>query len=198
MFCPKCGKEVLDNDNFCRFCGVDLRIPTATQKIEESVETEEQTSLDTTPDDELVLYDVKKHWMALVIPAFLTPLMFFYFIVIYLNNHGFFSTLVLISILVLIIYPVAKFQSDRMIITNKFVHVKMGVINPLEMDIPLDELGENAQVFQTSLGRIFDYGTVSLTTTSERFDYRYVQAPEEIQYIIDNPRGFVEAALTEE
>ena len=83
MFCPKCGKEVLDNDNFCRFCGVDLRISTDTQNFEGSVETEEQTSLDTTPDDELVLYDVKKHWMALVIPAFLTPLMFFYFIVIY-------------------------------------------------------------------------------------------------------------------
>ena len=25
MFCPNCGKQVNDSDNFCKYCGKDLR-----------------------------------------------------------------------------------------------------------------------------------------------------------------------------
>ena len=25
MFCPNCGKQIKDYDNFCRYCGIDLK-----------------------------------------------------------------------------------------------------------------------------------------------------------------------------
>ena len=48
------------------------------------------------------------------------------------------------------------------------------------------------------MGRMLDYGMVSFSHKSERFDYGYIKAPEELQYIIDNPARFVHEAMEEE
>ena len=45
------------------------------------------------------------------------------------------------------------------------------------------------------MGRLLNYGSVSFSSNSERFDYGYIQAPEELQYIIDDPARFVKEAL---
>lgn len=196
MFCPNCGKEIKDFDNFCRYCGIDLRCETSVVKDvvhQEPVHVEEKQK---DYEEELVLYDVPKHRMALVVPVFLTLLFFFYFWNIFLNTHSFFSWIVVIAILVMIIYPIARYKSDRFIITTKFAHIKIGVLNPMEIDIPLEKL-DMIEVSQTSLGRMLGYGMAAFTSNSERYDYGYIQAPEELQYIIDDPARFAQEILEE-
>ena len=71
MFCPNCGKQVKDFDNFCRYCGADLKNDQSDEKTKAADEeyivqhyNEPETQKYEFPPDngeELVLYDVKKH-----------------------------------------------------------------------------------------------------------------------------------------
>lgn len=181
MFCPKCGKEIKEEDNFCRFCGTYLK-----EDVSEICQVENLSD-----DEEIVLYDVQKHWRSLALSILLIPLFFFYFWNIFLNTHSFFSWIVVLAILWLIIYPVARYKSDNIIITNKFAHIKIGIINPEEKDIPLKDLNI-LEVSQSSMGRLLDYGQAALISNSERIEYGYIKSPEDLQYIIENPDEFVQ------
>lgn len=187
MFCPNCGKEIKEYDNFCRYCGADLRVEEAPKK--EAAEFQ--------VDEEYVLYDVKKHSMSLVMPVFLIPLFLLYFWNIFLNTHSIFSWVVVIALLALIIYPIARYKSDNIVITNKFAHIKVGVLNPAEIALPLNKLSR-FEITQTSMGRMLGYGVLSFVSNSEKYDYGYICEPEELQYIVDNPSKFVSESLEDE
>ncbi len=90
-----------------------------------------------------------------------------------------------------IFYPIARCKSDRMVITNKFIHIKAGILNPEETDIPLENTN-SLELTQSSMGRIFDYGFVSYISSGEKRDYGSIKAPEELEYIIENPKKFIE------
>ncbi len=211
MFCPNCGKQIKDYDNFCRYCGIDLKNDNFPQEqvkeefVEKTVHPELEKSDEakkeyTLPDDnaeELVLYDIKKHWMALFWPIVMTPVFFIYFWTIFLNTHSFLSWVIVFLLLLPIVYPILRFNSDKIIITTKYAHIKIGVLNPEEIDIPLNKLNM-IDIYQTTMGRILDYGMLSLTYKSERFDYSYIKSPENLQYIIDDPARFVHEALEED
>lgn len=207
MYCPNCGKTIKEYDNFCRYCGVDLRENADKQEIitnihrENDIKKNEKENLKNmeVPIDngeELVLFDVKKHWMSLFWSVFFIPIFFSYFWNIFLNTHSILSWIVVLGLLAPIIYPILRYSSDKIIITNKYVHIKLGVLNPEEIDIPLSKLNI-LEVSQSTLGRLLNYGIVSFNSNSERFDYGYIQAPEELQYIIDDPARFVIEALEE-
>ena len=120
MFCPNCGKQIKDYDNFCRYCGIDLKNDNFNQEqdkevfIERPEHQQEVVNLNdnkikkeeyTLPDDnaeELVLFDIKKHWMALFWPIVMTPIFFIYFWTIFLNTHSFFSWVVVFILLLLL------------------------------------------------------------------------------------------------
>ncbi len=205
MFCPNCGKQIKDSDNFCRYCGYDLRADAVIDKQQEKLQTDcEQNENSGTENyeipadtEELVLYDIKKHWMALFWPIVLTPVFFIYFWNIFLNTHSLISWVIVFAILAGIIYPVLRYIYDKIIITTKFIHIKIGVLNPVEIDLPLNE-GDRLNITETSMGKMLNYGMISFTANSERYEYRYIKSPEDLQYIIDNPAKFVKEALSEE
>lgn len=196
MYCPNCGKEIKDSDNFCRFCGADLRLDEQQPEpqMHENEAEQHDEIIENNDEEEYVLYDVRKHWMSLAVPIFLVPLFLFYFWSIFLNSHSFLSWIIVIAILALIIYPIARYKSDKIIITNKFAHIKVGVLNPEEVDIPLEKL-DVLEVTQTSMGRMFGYGMISFAVNSEKYDYGYIEAPEDLQYIIDDPARFIAESM---
>ena len=222
MFCPKCGKPVKDNDNFCRYCGNRLELDQPSDAVTQSyiehaeksevpdeytfhhyeaqpVVEEENVKEYKLPDEdseELVIYDIKKHWMALFWPIFLTPIFFLYFWFIFLNTHSFFSWVIVFLILAPIVYPILRFNSDKIVITTKYAHIKLGVLNPEEIDIPLNKL-DMLEISQTTMGRIMDYGMISFMSNGEQFDYGYIKDPGELQYLIENPARYIEEALEE-
>lgn len=198
MFCPNCGKQIKEGDNFCRYCGNNLQSEDTISLNDLS--KKDDINLSQEPfykGEELVLYEVKKHFISMFWPIFLTPLFIIYFWTIFLNTHSFFSWVVVFAILTLIIYPIARFKSDRIVITTKCAHIKIGIVNPAELEIPLEKF-DTMEVSQSSIGRMLDYGTVSFCVDGENFDYPYIQSPEELQYIIDNPQRFVKDSLEEE
>lgn len=224
MFCPNCGKQVKENDKFCRYCGTKLDEELESgvisapyienpkkneideeytihhyepQPVDEKDDIEEKYTLPSDDSEELVIYDVKKHWMALFWPIFLTPIFFLYFWFIFLNTHSFFSWVVVFLILAPIIYPILRYNSDKIVITTKYAHVKLGVLNPMEIDIPLKKL-EMLELSQTTMGRIMDYGMVSFIWDGDQYDFGYIKEPGELQYLIDNPARYIKETLSEE
>lgn len=221
MFCPNCGKQTKDEDNFCRYCGCDLRIEetaaesyiehTDSEILEEdeqalseifdeepdTKEIEEENDEDETFDDiedELVLYDVKKHWMSLFWPAFLTPVFLAYFWNIFLNTHSIFSWFVVIGMLVFIVYPALRFKSDRFVITNKYAHIKTGAFKPEEQDIPITKF-EIFDTKQTSMGKLFDYGIIIFCANSEKYEYKYIESTDYVKHIFEEPKKFIKESL---
>ena len=205
MFCPKCGKQVKDEDNFCRYCGAGLQEEefhdekVDTDKVEDVVVSHEEETYSVVEDnsEEFVLCDLKKHIMALFWPIVMTPIFFLYFWNIFLNTHSFFSWVVVFLILSPIVYPVLRYNSDKIIVTSKYMRIKVGVINPEEIDIPLSKL-DMVDLSQTTVGRMLDYGSLSFNSNGKQFEYGYIKDLGELQYIIENPETFVKESLEED
>ncbi len=216
MFCPNCGKQVKDFDNFCRFCGSNLkdspqsRIVATIEKpseeeYDENNEVQRETA-ETEPDDfppdngeELVLYDVKKHYMAFFWPIVLSPVFFIYFWKVFLNTHSFFSWIIAFAILTPIVYPILRYSSDKLLITTKYARIKMGVFNVEEIDIPIKKIRLLA-VEQTFIGKMLNYGNVIFKSPAkeENSVYSYIKDFDEFVEILDNPSKFIKEALEEE
>lgn len=195
MYCPNCGKEIDDSYNFCKYCGANLKAdikqknpePDENQSIENANAYNDEI-FDT--EEEFVLFEVKKHWMALFLPSFMTPIFLYYFWNIFLTTHGFLGYIVVIGMLACIIYPAARFKNDRFVITNKFAHIKIGLKDIKEFDIPIDKF-DVFETAQSSVGKILDYGCVTFINNSEKYEYNYIESPDCVQRIFNNPKKYL-------
>ena len=84
-----------------------------------------------------------------------------------------------------IVKDLIKFFTTKLIITNKRVNGKTGLINTNELDSPLNKIN-GVQVRQGLFGKIFNYGTVSITTASTVFNFDYIDKPNEFKTILNN------------
>lgn len=87
--------------------------------------------------------------------------------------------------LIWIVKDLIKFFTTKLIITNKRVNGKTGLINTNELDSPLNKIN-GVQVKQGLFGKIFNYGTVSITTASTAFNFDYIDKPNEFKNILNN------------
>ena len=87
--------------------------------------------------------------------------------------------------LIWIIKDLIKFFTTKLIITNKKINGKTGLINTNELDSPLNKIN-GVQVKQGLFGKIFNYGTVSITTASTAFNFDYIDKPNEFKNILNN------------
>ena len=94
------------------------------------------------------------------------------------------ASLILIGVIWLI-KDLIKFFTTKLIITNKRVNGKTGLINTNELDSPLNKIN-GIQVKQGLFGKIFNYGTISITTASTVFNFDYIDKPNEFKNILNN------------
>lgn len=96
----------------------------------------------------------------------------------------FFAMCILIGF-IWIIRDLIKFFTTTLIITNKRVNGKTGLINTNELDSPLNKIN-GVQVKQGLFGKIFNYGTISITTASTVFNFDYIDKPNDFKNILNN------------
>ena len=70
----------------------------------------------------------------------------------------------------------------------------MGFLKHIDIEIPLKDF-DMIDITQSSMGRNFDYGTITFNYNSEKYDYPYVKSPEDLMYIFQNPKEFIEEEL---
>ncbi len=222
MFCPNCGKKVNDSDNFCKFCGHDLREQEEIQAAEEhedykmpkisvyqdtdiitGVEAAKETAAKTeaeteddydnnSNDDEIVVYEIKKHYMALFWPIVFSPVFVAYFWIFYVNIPTVWGFIIALLVLAPIVYPILRYLSDKAVITTSNLHIRQGVFNIEEITVPLKKI-HLVRLRRSYLGRLADYGhlIIEKENSDKEIVYRYVQNPDDVQFILGNSRAYI-------
>ena len=75
-----------------------------------------------------------------------------------------------------------NYFTTKLEITNRRIKGKVGLIKTNELDSPLNKIN-SAQVKQGLCGKIFNYGTIMITTASSMFEFDYVTNPNEFKTI---------------
>ena len=83
------------------------------------------------------------------------------------------------------IKDIIKFFTTKIIITNKRIRGKTGLINTNELDSPLNKIN-GVQVEQGLFGKLFNYGTISITTSSTVFHFDMISKPQDFKNILNN------------
>lgn len=222
MFCPNCGKKINDYDNFCKFCGRELRetsyietpdeekiplnqmrenftveIPSVMQvKDEPKTAIIEDDKIIENEDEEIVVYEIKKHWMSLFWPIILSPLCIAYFWKVYVIIQSFAGFLFGLLFLMPIIYPILRYYVDKAVITNSNLHIQQGVYDYNEVSVPLNKI-DLIQMRRSFLGKLGNYGHLIIQSeyAETRTVYKYIQNPDDVLYILRNPKAYIKEYL---
>lgn len=224
MFCPNCGKKVNDFDNFCKFCGHDLReseksvesyltseaaeskAPISYSVDENSqaesvsspktvVQQDEPAPVEEKPvndDEEIVVYEIKKHAMSLFWPCVFSPIFLAYFWIFYVNIPSIIGFIIALIVLAPIVYPILRYFSDRSVVTTSSLHIRQGVFNVEDICIPLKKI-HLVRLRRSFLGRIADYGhlVIEKENSDKEIVYRYIQDPEDVEFILNNTQAYI-------
>jgi len=223
MFCPNCGKKINDTDNFCKFCGKDLRdenpnsftvrteeaetfaeVPESENEtvlktaecIQEPAEKENNYEEDNNDEEEIVVYEIKKHFMSMFWPCVFSPIFIAYFWKFYVIIPTFWGFVIALLFLAPIIHPILRYFSDRIVITTSNLYITRGVFIAEEIRIPLKKI-HLVRVRRSYLGKLAGYGhlIVERENSDKEITYRYIQEPDDVQFILTNPAAYIREYL---
>lgn len=224
MFCPNCGKKVNDFDNFCKFCGHDLRESRTESYIEseqirqetfcmpeaeernsivsvKQIEPEEIIKKDEKIDEndneydeenEIVVFEIKKHYMSMFWPCVFSPIFIAYFWIFYVNIPSFLGFIIALIFLAPIIYPILRYYSDRSVITTSNLHIRQGVFIVDDICVPLKKI-HLVRLRRSFLGRLANYGhlIIEKENSDKEIVYRYIQNPDDVQFVLNNSKAYI-------
>ena len=164
VFCDECGTKFGEVDN------LNANNPFNLYKIDMIA-------------GERVIRNSEIHPYCLIPPAFVTFIGFLWFLVVfirmsyYIGVGAFFMALInpllIIGVIWLIIRLIAYYNTD-LILTNKRVFGKCGLISTTQMQCPLNMI--NSVSYSNGLmGKLLGYGTVRISTASTQFKFRFIR-----------------------
>lgn len=127
--------------------------------------------------DESVIMQGKVHW-ACLIPHVLLMIVFVGFLTIWT--------------------PLISMFSTDLVLTDKRLYGKRGLINTKTLDTPLNKI--NTVSISSGLGgKIFGYGTVHITSSSGEYVFSYIRSPETFRTaIMDEIEKFDERRIKQQ
>jgi uncharacterized membrane protein YdbT with pleckstrin-like domain len=104
-----------------------------------------------------------------------------------LLGHVFLTIIFMLFWLPILIFKIIQLNKTRYILTNKRIIYMGGVFNKFSKESPLDKV-QNVSIYQSLLGRMFNYGNVMLQTASElgMTVFRCIPDPNEFKNKIVN------------
>ena len=191
-YCKKCGKELEEGSIFCDNCGTKIddsksntksstadNINKSFNKFNDSIDNFSNNFSDSFSDlfdiyninmmdDEVVIKRSKIHPGSLYFPIFFVVITF---ILMFLTF--FILTPLFIIALVWLIIRFISYSSTDLILTNKRVFGKTGLISTTQMQSPLNMI--NSVAFNNVIfGKLLGYGTVQILTASTIYKFRYI------------------------
>lgn len=214
-FCKYCGKDLRENDADVDTVDAEFENQTEEQPREvfetsDDVEIfpiadEENSSLKTiekndelqeSEDEEIVVYEIKKHFMSMFWPCVFSPIFIAYFWKFYVIIPTFWGFVVALLFLAPIVHPVLRYFSDRIVITTSNLYITRGVFVAEEIRIPLKKI-HLVRVKRSFLGKLAGYGhlIVERENSNDEITYRYIQEPDDVQFILNNPAAYIKEYL---
>ena len=84
-----------------------------------------------------------------------------------------------------LVRDVINYKTTELEITNNRIKGKKGLINTSEIDSPLSKIN-SVQLKQGLFGKMFNYGTLIITTASSVIAFDYISEPSEFKEILNN------------
>jgi uncharacterized membrane protein YdbT with pleckstrin-like domain len=201
-YCKNCGCELSEGSLFCDECGTKAGASSpASNDLFRAYKIDMM-------DGEYVIRHSQIHVGCLYLPLivlgfglllgfFSTILMgasvFLYFGVVIL---AFLNGFTIVGLIWLIIRYVA-YRTNDLILTNKRVFGKCGLISTTQMQAPLSKI-DSVSFSNGPVGKIIGYGTVRIATTSSLFKFRFISDGQTLYNDIFNQLEISEVEKREE
>ena len=78
-----------------------------------------------------------------------------------------------------------KIFTTKLQFSNKKIHGKIGLLNTKELDTPLNKVN-NISISQGLFGKIFNYGTINITSSSGAYNFPYISKPNDFKNALLN------------
>lgn len=176
-YCKNCGSELNDDSVFCDECGTRVG-----ESAPSSNNLFQSYNIDMM-DGEFVIRQSQIHSGCLIPPAVVFGLGILFgiinFILFFNPYYGFvgiigFFNLFTIAGLIWLVVRLITYLTNDLILTNRRVFGKCGLISTTQMQSPLNKI-DSVSYSNGLLGKIIGYGTVNIATTSSNFKFRFIR-----------------------
>lgn len=202
-YCQNCGEELEEDHVFCSNCGSKIgetksstkstvdNINKSFSKLNDSISNVSDDFSESFSylfdiykinmmDDEKVIKHAEIHPGSLYVPLFFVGITFLIMIITLFMLFP-----VFLLALAWLIIRFISYTSTDLILTNKRVFGKTGLISTTQMQSPLNMI--NSVAFNNGImGKLLGYGTVHITTASTRYKFRYIKDGQTIYSDIFN------------
>ena len=194
-YCKNCGHEVEDDSVFCSECGFSFTA--GTRHAFSSGSNPFSTYKISMIDGEEIIRSSQIHVGCLYPPLVLMVigiLMGFFSLINMVWLLGFYSPasvfipfmnpLFIIGAIWFIVRYIG-YKNNDLILTNKRVFGKCGLISTTQMQSPLSKV-DSVSFSNGIVGKLIGYGTVEIATTSSHFKFRYIRDGQTLYNVIFN------------
>lgn len=185
-YCKNCGKELEEGSIFCNECGTKFgeSSPSENRNFNAGDNPFSRYNVDMI-EGEKVIRSSQIHIGCLYLPLIVIGvglMLGFLMIIIMISSYyfdfgmflsSFLNGITIIGIIWLIIRYIG-YKNNDLILTNKRVFGKCGLISTTQMQSPLSKI-DSVSFTNGLIGKLIGYGTVQVATTSSHFKFRFIR-----------------------
>lgn len=121
--------------------------------------------------DETVILQGKVHWARMIVPGLIAVLI----LIGGIGGDAFLGALI-IALLIVALASIPLW-TEKLVITNKRLYGKTGLIRTKTLDTPLNKVN-TVSVSSGLIGKLFGYGKIHVTSSSGTYEYSSIAAPD--------------------
>lgn len=199
-FCKNCGAELEEGSVFCNECGTKAGESKPNNSFSNDLFGQYHIDM---MDGEFVIRHSQIHNGCLIVPGIILGLGLLFGLIVFFRMLsfgyfepyfvflGFFNIFTIVGAIWFVIRYIA-YKTHDLILTNKRVFGKCGLISTTQMQSPLNKIDSVA--FSSGLiGKLIGYGTVEIATTSSKFKFRFIREGQTLYNDIFNQLEVSEA-----